>query len=68
MMIPQNINLGMVVYTPVIPAVGKLKWEDSKFEVSLGNVVQGQPELHGETRPCLKKTRAGDIAQCQVLA
>jgi hypothetical protein len=37
----------------MIPAVGRQRQEDHQFEASLGYIV----------RPCLKKQRAGDVAQ-----
>jgi hypothetical protein len=34
-----------MVYTAVIPTLGRLKWEEPKFEASLGYIA----------KPCLKK-------------
>jgi hypothetical protein len=50
--------LVVVVYMPVIPACKRQKWEDCKFENSVGYIVSSRAaRLHSETQSEKKKKK-----------
>lgn len=47
--------------TGIISTLGGQKQDESKFEASLGYLIQGHPEMHSDTY--FKNTHTEDVAQ-----